>query len=288
MPSIALPSATTSRFNAPLLWMALLAATCGSAAAAEVQIGVTATAIDIGLDFVSNSASVIAGPVQGTPPMASLHAAAATGIVASNAFVAADAYTGQMHAAFSSTVNIDENPRPGRGGSARGGGSMLGGITLTGAAPPGVATFSAVVEGSYNFGNSIFRFNNSAHIDFSGSIGDVYHGVPAVDFDPFSSAGLFSFPLTWTVPVQSGQRLDMIFTLNGRVTSTVTGVVVDMTNTFKLTAIDLPPGYGFVPDAQGFLSQFPAPVPEPGSGLLLLAGGLVVVWRWHRGRGAPR
>ena len=273
----ALLSRTAFRPGACALALAL-ACTTWAAGAAEVQVGMYATAIDIGLNFVSNSNGGTAGPVQGTPPQLLLSTSAVVGVVSSAAFVGADALTGQMRAAFNSLTNIDENPRPGRGGSARGSGSMTGAITLVGAAPPGVATFSAIIEGSYNFGNSDFRFNNRAHIDFSGSIGDVTRNA-VMDFDPFSSAGLIGIPITWTMPVQAGQRLDMSFYLTGRVESVVSGVTLDLSNTFKLTAITLPTGYSYVSDAQGFLSLFQSPVPEPTSSVLLLAGGLALAWR---------
>lgn len=271
------PSRNALRPGACALALAL-ACTTWAAGAAEVQVGMSATAIDIGLNSVSNSSSGMAGPVQGTPPRLVLSTSAAAGVVSSGAFVGADALTGQMRAGFNSLTNIDENPRPGRGGSARGSGLMTGAITLVGAAPPGVASFSAVIEGAYNFGNSVFRFNNSAHIDFSGSIGDVTRNA-LMDFDLFSSAGLFSIPITWTMPVQPGQRLDMSFYLSGRVASVVSGVTLDLSNTFKLTAITLPAGYSYVSDAQGFLSQFQSPVPEPTGSVLLLAGGLALAWR---------
>ena len=57
---------------------------------------------------------------------------------------------------------------------------------------------------------------------------------------------------------------------------------LDALNTFKITTIDLPPGYSFRADSDGFLSKFGAavpitPVPEPST--------WGAVQRRHRGAG---
>jgi hypothetical protein len=242
---------------------------------------VSATAIDAPgqFGFVQDSDSRIAGPVQGMPPVLSLGAMATSGVVMANAGVQTNAYTGQIKGSAVSMVGADV-PAAGRGGSARFSGSMMGSITLGSAGMPGMATFSAVVEGAYNFGTSPSRFSNTAYIESNGVVGDQYRGVNRVDFDPFTGAGLFSFPLTWTLAVQPGQRIDMSFYVLAGLASVVDKTEVNMLNTFKLTAIDLPDGYTYTSDASDFLSQFStAAVPEPSPAGLFALGLVALVWR---------
>lgn len=257
--------------------VALVMATAATGQAAEVQVSARATAIDIGHDFSSNSADGSAGRVQGTPPLLSLSTSAGSGIVNSSSTAAANAYTGRINGMVESVVG-DTAPIAGRGGSATSIASMTGSITVFGPAP-GMASFSAVIEGAYNFGNAPARFFNTGNIEANGVIGDVYRGLDRVDFDPRSSAGLFSYVLTWTLPVEPGQTVDMSFYVHMAVTSQVDIASVNMLNTFKLTAIDLPAGYTYTSDAEGFLSEFTPSVPEPASATLLLAGVVALAWR---------
>ena len=252
-------------------------ATAATGHSAEVQVLAQATAIDIGHDFVSNSSGGTAGRVQGTPPLLSLSTSAGSGIVNSFSTAAANAYTGQMNGMVESLVG-DTAPIAGRGGSATSGANMLGSITLIGSAP-GMASFSAVIEGTYNFGNTPARFFNTGYIEANGIVGDLNRNLDRVDFDPRSSAGLFSYGLTWTLPVEPGQTVDMSFYVRMGVTSSVDIASVDMLNTFKLTAIDLPAGYTYTSDAEGFLSEFTPSVPEPASATLMFAGVLALAWR---------
>ncbi|MEO8123348.1 MAG: PEP-CTERM sorting domain-containing protein [Burkholderiales bacterium] len=257
---------------------ALVMATAATAQAAEVQVSTRATAIDIGHDFVVNVSEGSAGRVQGTPPLLSLSTSAGAGIVDSFSSAAANAYTGQISGMVQSVVG-DTAPLAGRGGSATSIGSMTGSITVSGPAP-GMASFSAVIEGAYNFGSAPARYFNTGNIEGNGIIGDVYRGLDIVNFDPRTSNGLFSYGLTWTLPVEPGQTLDMSFYLHMLVTSQVDIASVSMLHTFKLTSIDLPAGYTYTSDAEGFLSEFtPSPVPEPASATLLLAGALALAWR---------
>ncbi len=278
-PIASTPRAHTSRFSccAQATLVALVMATAATGQAAEVQVGAQATAIDIGHDFSSNSSGGTAGRVQGTPPLLSLSTSATSGIVDSFSSAAANAYTGRINGMVESLVG-DTAPIAGRGGSATSVASMIGSITVFGPAP-GMASFSAVIEGAYNFGNTPARFFNTGFIEANAVIGDVYRGLDRVDFDPRSSAGLFSYGLTWTLPVEPGQTLDMSFYVRMGVTSQVDIASVNMLNTFKLTAIDLPAGYTYTSDAEGFLSEFTPSVPEPASATLLLAGAMALVWR---------
>ncbi len=201
IPRTARRAAHFSAATLPFITACLLASP-QAVRAAEVGALVSATAIDAPgqFGFVQDSDSRIAGPVQGTPPVLSLGAMATSGVVLSNAGVQSNAYTGQIKGSAVSMVGADV-AAAGRGGSARFSGSMTGSITLGSAGVPGMATFSAPVEGAYNFGTSPSRFSNTAYIEANGVVGDLYRGVNRVDFDPFTVAGLFSFPLTWTVEV---------------------------------------------------------------------------------------
>lgn len=258
--------------------LALMMATAATVQAAEVQVSTRATAIDIGHDFVVNVSEGAAGRVQGTPPLLSLSTSAGAGIVGALSSAAANAYTGQISGMVQSVVG-DTAPLAGRGGSATSIGSMEGSITVSGPAP-GMASFSAVIEGDYNFGSAPERFFNTGYIEGYGLIGDVYHGLERVNFDPRTSNGVFSYGLTWTLPVEPGQTLDMSFYLRMFVTSQDDIANVSMLHTFKLTSIELPTGYTYTSDSEGFLSEFTPPaVPEPASGMLLLAGAIALAWR---------
>ena len=251
------------------------------AAAAEVSVGVRTSAIDApgGFNAVINEAGGQAGPVYGTLPLLSFTRTASAGIVNSVSFAQANAYTGRLGGTLFVDV-ADTIERPGRGGSATAITSMTGSITITGSGAPGLATFSGVVEGAYNYGTADQRWRNRTTIEANGIIGDQYRELPLVTFEPNTGAGLFAFPLTWTVAVQPGQVLQMSFYLRAFAQGTLGTTELDFSNTFKLTSITLPAGYGFTPDAGGFLSQWVAtPVPEPTSAALLAAGIAALAWR---------
>ena len=251
------------------------------AAAAEVGVGVRTSAIDApgGFNAVVNETSAQAGPFYGTLPVLSFTRAANAGIVNAVSFAQANAYTGQIGGSLFVDVG-DSVERPGRGGSATAAATMTGSITMTGSGAPGLATFSGIVEGAYNFGTAAQRFRNTLSIEADGIIGDRFQALPLVNFDPFTGAGLFAFPLTWTVAVQPGQVLQMSFYLRAFASGTLGTTSLDFSNTFKLTSITLPSGYDFTPDAGGFLSQWVAtPIPEPSSAVLLAAGIAALAWR---------
>jgi PEP-CTERM motif len=290
--------AIMNRFSHPrrrLGW--LLALAFGSVAitpptqAGEAQVSVRAFAQD-------SSVNALGEQSVGTPasfhPLATATATYAAGL--STAFVHADAnaYTGAMHANYLATVGADRYV-VGRNAFASGVGSITGSITLSDGYPPGLATFSAILEGAYNFSNSIFKYQNTMSMEFSAFVSDGPERSGHLDFDPFTTAGLFSVPMTWTQMVHPGDRIDMYFYMSARVSGVVDTSTLDVSNTFKLTTIDLPPGYTYTPDADGFLSQFQnsseppplTPVPEPATtGLIGAVGLLGVAFTRFRRRGA--
>jgi hypothetical protein len=294
-----LRGAIMNRFSHPhrrLGW--LLALALGGAAitlsthAGEAQVGVRAFAQDSSINATGEQSV-------GTP--ASFHStASATALYAaglSNAFVHADAnaLTGALHANYLANVSADSYV-VGRNAFASGVGSITGSITLSDGYPPGLATFSAILEGAYNFDNSVFKYQNSMSLDFSASVGNGPERNGHLDFDPFTVAGLFSVPMTWTQMVHPGERIDMYLYMSGRVSGLVGMNTLDVSNTFKLTDIDLPPGYTYTPDADGFLSEFGhtseppplTPVPEPATtgmfGAAMLLGVAFTRFRRRRAR----
>jgi PEP-CTERM motif len=252
-------------------WMLALAfgspAIIPSTLAGEAQVGVRAFVQDLAVN-ASGEQSV------GTPasfhPTASATALYKAGL--SNAFLHADAnaLTGALHANYLANVGADHYV-VGRNAFASGSAAVTGSITLSDGYPPGLATFSAILEGAYNFDNSVFKYQNSMSLDFSASVGNGPERNGHLDFDPFTIAGLFSVPMTWTQMVHPGERIDMYFYMSGRVSGLVGMNTLDVSNTFRLTDIDLPSGYTYTPDADGFLSEFQnpseppplSPVPEP-------------------------
>jgi len=281
-----------------LAWLLALAFSSTALAplmhAGEAQVAVRVYAQDSSIN-ASGSQSV------STPasfhPVANATAMYTAGLARGYGYVDASTYTGAIHADFQAAVD-DTRFVIGRGANTSGSGSMTGSITLSAGHPPGLATFSAVLEGSYNFSNSIFNFNNSISLDYAASVGDGPERSGNLSFRdvPATTAGLFSVPLTWTQMVHPGDRIDMSFYLHASVTSGVDAVELNALNTFKLTAIDLPEGYTYTPDAEGFLSQFQQPtteppvtstaVPEPATGMLMgsvILFGLALIR--HRRRG---
>ena len=185
---------------------------------------------------------------------------------------------------------------------------MQGSINLMGPVP-GLATFMAVLEGTYNIVTPApFNFqdlNNSVRIQYVFSVGSRSANSPAAP--PFQDeryffccgAGTFSIPFTWTQLVNPGDQVNFNLSLRTNVSAVAGMVDFDATNTFKITGIGLPPGYSFTSDATGFLSQFGAPpvpvdpgtppvgqLPEPGSLLLVGLAGMLAAATRRRGLSA--
>jgi hypothetical protein len=242
--------------------------------AGEVQIAVRTYAQDF--PAVPAGAERTDGGRATAPPVALFSVVSAAGDSTALSQVDANGLTGAGHARFLSVVSADSY-LVGRNAFASGGFSMTGNIGIVGAAMPGLATFTALLEGAYTFSNPT-AFDSSVHLDYAFQVG----ASPELNgsIDRSRTSGLFSVPFTWTQLVQAGDTIPFSLYFNGNASSVAGTTELDVLNTFKITGIDLPAGLTFTPDAQGFLSQFAvagvSPVPEPSSMLLLGIGMLAL------------
>jgi PEP-CTERM motif len=283
------------QFSLVALGAALVLGGATAAQATQVSVGVTASAIDIpdGFAFVTNSDG--ANPLG--LPTASATAGASAGSSFSQAEANVDALAGAMHMSLSaSTSNPPTGMSPGRDGFAQGSMFMSGSITLSDGLPAGDATFTAILEGLYNGGPADTGAGNiiSGNYDFTVSTDNVTSGTVAgpIYFGP-GEGGSFAIPMSVTLPVYGGEVVYFNMDLSSTYVEAVAGsVAFDASKTFKITGVDLPPGYTYTPDSGGFLSEFggtePSPVPEPATWTLSLMGLVGVVFtaaRRRRGRG---
>lgn len=120
--------------------------------------------------------------------------------------------------------------------------------------------------------------DNSVAMDYHFRVGDSpeFHNTSKLYYF-CCSPGTFSIPFTWTQMVSAGDAIVFDFYLRSDLVTVAGLAEFDASNTFKVTGIDLPDGYSFTSDSDGFLSKFgaappPTSVPEPASSLLLGLG----------------
>ncbi len=251
--------------------------------AAIVQVGVDAFASDLpsGVQLIPNSDGIPATRVA----VASRSVNTVAGDASSHAQAQADALVGTIKAKADAAVAANQYVI-GRGSGATSIASMGGSILLAGPAAPGPATFTALLDGLYHVSTGLLPADNRVALHYEFEVGN----SPRMQGDLLEFAsGAFSIPFTWTQIVQSGDSIpfDFILRLDARALDGIADL--DASNTFKVTGIDLPPGYVFTSDAQGFLSQFnstpSAPsVPEPATWMLLLPGLAAAVVKRVRSR----
>jgi hypothetical protein len=216
------------------------------------------------------------------PPAVSFAVNSIYGDSSASAQGAADARTGALKAKFSAMVAGDRE-LVGRGATANGALSLVGDINIVGAAPSGVATFNALLGGVYATRSD--SFNSTIGVNYSFQVGTSPEFNGRLDYS--RGAGTFSIPFTWTQTVHPGDVIGFSAFMRASVTAALGVADLDVLNTFKITGVDLPPGYSFTPDADGFLSQFGVtPVPEPATAVLFAAGLLLVGWARRRDLGA--
>lgn len=256
--------------------------------AATAQVGVSAFAADVpsGVQFLRNEDGSLAGGFS----FASRAVDAVAGNASSHAEAEADALIGALRAKVSAEVVADRFVI-GRNSGSNAGASMDGTILLTGGALPGMASFSAVLEGTYSVLTpapfNFQSFDNRIEVTYGLHFGDSPEFHDNLVF-LCCGPGTFSIPFSWTQLVQSGDAISLGLSLNVRAFTVAGAVDLDLSNTFKITAVDLPLGFGFIPDSPGFLTQFNPATTVPVPAAIWLFGsavsGLVCARRCGRSR----
>ena len=260
--------------------------------AGEVQLGLRAFASDLpsGVQFIQR----FDGSGACCPTTASSAVTAVAGNATATLMAQADSLTGTLKEKASASVAASQFVI-GRNSGGEIEANMRGSINLIGPLP-GLATFMAVLEGTYKNVRPLQNVDNSIQIEYSFLVGSSTASSPPRP--PFKDqqyfdccgAGTFSIPFSWTQLVNPGDQIDFMLDLRTTVRAAAGFVDFDATNTFKITQIALPFGYSFTSDSTGFLSQFGAPtvpvgppgtsIPEPGTLLLIgLAAMLAVATR---------
>lgn len=246
------------------------------AADANASVRAFATDTPSGVDFTDHSAY---GPSSGSGVSRSVTSVA--GNASSSAQAAVDPLNGTLHEKLNGAVAASEYII-GRAAGATSMAAMRGTINLVGPAAPGLATFTAVLEGSYDISTPApFDYpwiDNSIAMDYGFEVGDspLFNNTSKLYYF-CCSPGTFSIPFTWTQMVSAGDSIQFDFYLRADLLTVAGLAQFDASNTFKVTGIDLPDGYSFTSDSDGFLSKFGAAppvtsVPEPESSLLLGLG----------------
>lgn len=255
--------------------------------AAEAQVGVSAFASDTlsGAPFVRNSDG---SPASGATT-ASRTVTTIAGNSSSHAEAEADALSGFVKGKLSADVLADRFVI-GRNAGANGGATIGGSINLIGAVA-GPATFTALLEGSYSVVTPApFDFpsiDNRVEFDYNFIVGDSPLFTDELLF-LCCGAGTFSIPFTWTQVVDPGDTIAFSLYLNASLFSVAGSVEFDASNTFKITGVELPPGFTFTSDAEGFLSQFGSPTPVPSPAAIWFFGSAIGIAAMRRDRSSRK
>jgi hypothetical protein len=204
------------------------------------------------------------------------------GNASSYAQASADALSGAVKEKLGADVAASQYTI-GRYGGGSSTASMSGSINLVGPAAPGLATFTALLNGSYDVSTPApFDYpslDNSIAMLYNFQVGNSpqFNNNNQSSYFFCCSPGTFSIPFTWTQLVNAGDSIFFDLYLKTDALAVAGFTHFDASNTFKITGVDLPPGYSFTSDSEGFLSQFGAPppvstVPEPESALLFGLG----------------
>lgn len=256
--------------------------------AALAQVAVRAFGMDTpsGVGFTVNTAGTPSGPA-----LASRSVTAVAGNSSSYAQATADPFSGVVREKLGATVAASSYV-VGRHAGGSSTASMSGSINLAGPASPGFATFTAVLEGSYNVVTpppfDYASLDNSVAMNYTFRVGDSpeFHNIDPVYYF-CCGPGAFSRGFSWTQLVSAGDSIFFDLYLDVDVLTVAGLSQFDASNTFKITGVDLPDGYSFTSDASGFLSQFAASVssvPEPTSSFLVGLGLTVIAVSRRRTR----